>query len=185
MSAFAERAPTPSREFIDGGATDIWLAARGRSPSRTNDGWSTVPGMRTAALIALLVIVGCHPRGETPGFRLGGADAEPPSSFAFVADHEIIQLAARGALLPRVVNIWGTGVDDALYVWADPGTGWSNRVEKRPNDVRVRIGDKAYRVSAVRVTDLSELSRVAQAYEAKYGEDILDTRGRFWICSVS
>ena len=134
--------------------------------------------MKTAALIALLVIVGCRPMGETPGFRLGGADANPPASFAFVADHELIQLAVRGAVLPRVVNIWGTGVDDALYVWADPGTGWSNRVAKRPHDVRVRIGDKVYRVSALQVSDPGELSRVAAAYEAKYGEDILEIYGR-------
>ena len=116
--------------------------------------------------------------GETPGLRLGGSAAGAPDSFAFVRDSEVIQLEAQGRWLPRVVNIWGVGFDDAMYVWSDPGTGWSRRIDERPDDVRVRVGDKVYELRASRVDDVSVKERVAEAYQAKYAEAIQELYGQ-------
>lgn len=128
--------------------------------------------------VCLLLATACVPMGETPGIRLGGSDAGVPASFAFVQDSELIQLEAKGALFPRVVNIWAVGFDDALYVWSDPGTGWSQRVDQRPDEVRVRVGDNVYQVSATRVHDSSVKKRVAQAFQTKYADDINELYGQ-------
>ena len=134
--------------------------------------------VKTTASILLLVALGCAPIGETPGIRLGGSGAPAPDSFAFVRDSEVIQLEAQGRLLPRVVNIWGVGFDEAMYVWSDLGTGWSRRVEERPNDVRVRVGSRVYEVRASKVSDAGERKRVGEAFQMKYAEPILELYGR-------
>jgi hypothetical protein len=133
--------------------------------------------MRLSALLFILTVIGCAPMGETPGVRLGGSAAARPDSFTFVRDTEVIQLEAQGAILPRVVNIWAVGFDEAIYVWSDPGSGWSQRVEKRPNDVRVRVGNDVFRVKATRVTEASETERVAHAYQEKYAEGMIELYG--------
>ena len=116
--------------------------------------------------------------GETPGLRLGGSGATAPASFGFVQESEVIQLEAWGLLLPRVVNIWGIGFDDALYVWGDLESGWVRRVAERPDEVRVRVGDNVYELRATRVNDASEKKRVVAAYQAKYAESLDEIFGR-------
>ena len=128
--------------------------------------------MKSAATFLLFVVLGCGPMGETPGIRLGGSGVGAPDGFALVQHSEIIQLEAQGLLLPRVVNIWGVGFDDAMYVWSDPGTGWSGRVEERPDEVRVRVGDNVYELSASKVSDADVKQRVAEAFQAKYAKQI-------------
>ena len=109
--------------------------------------------------------------------RLGGSTADAPDSFAFAQKAEVIQLEAWGAVFPRVVNVWTVGFDEAMYVWSDPGSGWSQRVDKRPDDVRVRVGDNVYEVRATQVSDADETERVAHAYQAKYGEAMVEIYG--------
>lgn len=133
--------------------------------------------MRIAPLLIALLLAGCQPINQLPGLRLGGSLAATPSSFEFVAEHEEITLRAEGTLLPRVVTIWGVGFPNALYVWGDPESGWTQRVAKRP-DVMVRIGDDAFVLRAEKVRDRSELERVVAAYQAKYGEDLDAIFGR-------
>lgn len=134
--------------------------------------------MKLFVILSIIFAFGCAPRDETPGTRLGGSDAASPSDFAFVQDTEVIQLEARGFLIPRVVNIWVVGFDNAMYVWSDPGSGWSERVYKRPDEVRVRIGDRVYEVSATEVRDASERERVGAAFQTKYADDINELYGR-------
>ena len=134
--------------------------------------------MHRSIILLTLVVLGCAPMGETPGMRLGGSDTATPDSFAFVQEAEVIQLGVPGALFPRVVNIWGVGFEDALYVWSDPGSGWAKRVFARPDRVRVRVGDKVYDVNASEVTDADQKARVVGAYQAKYGEPLLEMYGR-------
>ena len=133
--------------------------------------------MRTLATLILVLLTGCLPINETPGLRLGGTLASPPSSFEFVAEHEEITLAAQGAILARVVTIWGVGFPNALYVWGDPASGWTRRVAKRP-DVTVRIGEDAYELRAQKVTNPEELQTVVSAYSKKYGEALDAIFGR-------
>ena len=110
--------------------------------------------------------------------RLGGNTTAAPANFAFVSETEVIQLEARGMLFPRVVNIWGVSIGDALYVWGDPGSGWVQRVAERPNKVRVRVADKVYELRAATVTDAAEKGRVVAAYQAKYAEALKEIYGR-------
>ena len=116
--------------------------------------------------------------GETPGLRLGGSPASVPENFLFVRDAEVIQLAVPGAILPRVVNIWGVGFANSMYVWGDPESGWVERVHARPDRVRVRVGVDVYALSATEVTDPAERARVAGAYNDKYAEQLREMYGR-------
>jgi hypothetical protein len=134
--------------------------------------------MKIFAILLIVFAFGCAPRDESPGTRLGGSDAASPTDFAFVQDTEVIQLEAQGMLIPRVVNIWAVGFDNAMYVWSDPGSGWSQRVHKRPDEVRVRIGDRVYKVSATEVSDASEMERVGAAFQTKYADEINELYGR-------
>jgi hypothetical protein len=131
-----------------------------------------------AVWIPLLLCVACGPLDEYPGLRLGGTPTAPPGSFLFLQDHEVIQLEAWGRVFPRVVNIWGVGGSDALYVWGDPDSGWVTRVAERPEAVRVRLGDESYEVKASTVTDPSEKARVVAGYQAKYGSSLQEMYGR-------
>ena len=117
---------------------------------------------------AVLVLIGCGPWEQTPGFRLGGVATAAPESFAFMRDHPVIQLESQGALLPRVVNLWGVAFDGAIYVAGTPDRGWVQRVEARPKEVRVRVGDNAYELNATTVNDRELKQRVFTAYQAKY-----------------
>lgn len=135
---------------------------------------------RTARFSLVLCLLGlaCTPMGETPGMRLGGSATSTPENFLFVRDAEVIQLGVPGAIFPRVVNIWGVGFSDSMYVWGDPGSGWVERVHARPDQVRVRVGADVYELSAAEVTDAAEKAKVAAAYHDKYGEDLHEMYGR-------
>jgi hypothetical protein len=123
------------------------------------------------------LLTGCLPMDETPGLRLGGTLSPAPSNFEFVSDHPTILLRAQGSILPRVVTIWGVGFPNALYVWGDPTSGWTQRVAQRP-DVMVRIGEDAFELRAEKVSDPAEVERVVAAYAEKYGEDLEAIFGR-------
>ena len=110
--------------------------------------------------------------------RLGGSTAAAPDGFAFVQETEVIQLEVRGMLFPRVMNVWTVGFDDAMYVWSLLGSRWSQRIDKRPDQVRVRVGENVYEVRATMVQDADEKERVAQAYQAKYAEPLFEYFGR-------
>ena len=84
-------------------------------------------------IFAVLVLIGCGPWEQTPGFRLGGV--------AF---------------------------DGAIYVVGTPDRGWVQRVEARPKEVRVRVGDNAYELNATTVNDRELKQRVFTAFQAKY-----------------
>ena len=134
--------------------------------------------MRLIASLLVLVALGCAPIGNTPGMRLGGSTAAAPDSFEFVQETEVIQLEVRGMLFPRVMNVWTVGFNDAMYVWSLLGSRWSQRIDKRPEEVRVRIGENVYEVRASLVKDLNEKKRVAQAYQAKYADPLFEYYGR-------
>ena len=63
-------------------------------------------------------------------------------------------------------------MDEALYVWGDPESGWGRRVAEPPNDVRVRVGDNVCELRATKVNDASEKKRVVAAYHAKSAESL-------------
>lgn len=130
-------------------------------------------------LMIVSMLVGCGPMDTIPGIRLGGTPSKIPSTgFSFVQNgHEEIQIEAMGILLPRVVTIWGVGVDESLYVWGNSKSSWARRTSQRP-DVRIRIGDSVYELRAKTVTDADERRRVAGLYNEKYGEELRAMFGR-------
>ena len=134
--------------------------------------------MRAIAIVLSLVALGCAPIGTTPGMRLGGSAAAAPNSFVFVQETEVIQLEVRGMLFPRVMNVWTVGFDDAMYVWSLLGSRWSQRIDERPDEVRVRVGKQVYEVRATLVEDAKEKERVAQAYQPKYADSLFEYFGR-------
>ena len=122
--------------------------------------------IQRTVLLFVIALVGCGPIEQTPGLRLGGTESEIPTSFDFVSEHPLIQLEARGAVLPRVVNLWGVGLGDAMYVWTSPDTGWGQRVAKRPDvrDLLVNGEDRhgSCRLAPKGVLSVKPLERTAQ-----------------------
>jgi len=125
--------------------------------------------MRVFALLWIIALLGCGPMGHTPGIRLGGNEVPAPESFAFLQDgHEEIQLAAQGALLPRVVNLWAVGDEEAIYVAGRRGSGWVKRLGERPDEARMRVGDDAYALRSALLTDAAGRQRAFELFVEKY-----------------
>ena len=139
---------------------------------------------RIAFLIAVAIaLAGCSPREfadlaykmeRWPGQRLGGTEQPVPADFDFInqSKHDLIQFKVQGDLLPHVVNLWGVGIGDSVYLWTIPSTGWNQRIEKRPGEVWIRVADDVYALSASRVEDGAERQLVFEAFMAKYGKEI-------------
>jgi hypothetical protein len=136
------------------------LARRGGSLRRTF--W-------LAALAASLV--GCEPRDATPGLRMGGSPADIPADFGFVRDYDEMYIETRFSVLPYVVNLWGVGSGDHMYMWCTPDQYWCSNVIKKP-DVRVRVGDSVYEMRATSVTDGPHFAEAIRLYMEKYGEQL-------------
>ena len=143
---------------------------------------------RFALVIAVVIaLVGCSPKELSdpaykmerwPGQRLGGTEQPVPADFDFVNQsvNDVIQLKVQGDILPHVVNLWGVGMGDSIYVWTDPASGWSQRIEKRP-DAWVRVGDSVYALSSATVEDAGQRQLVFEAFVAKYGEEMRSVFG--------
>ncbi len=139
---------------------------------------------RLALVIAIAIALGgCSPKEladlaykmeRWPGQRLGGTEQPVPADFEFVNQsiHDLIQLKVKGDVLPHVVNLWGVGMGDSIYLWTVPRTGWNQRIEKRPDEVWVRVGDDVYALSTTLVTDAAQRQLVFEAFMAKYGKEI-------------
>jgi hypothetical protein len=66
--------------------------------------------------------------------------------------------------------IWSVVVDDVPYIRSEYGhDGWWYRRALARGRVGFEVGDGIERVTAMPVTDEAELSRVDDAYRAKYG----------------
>ena len=126
----------------------------------------------TNRLASLALISGLLACGEPtlifPGGALDGEVATAPDNWAFVEDVSTIQLQTN-PVDPYSVNIWAVGLDDKLYVHAGANRAtWIENMDSNPN-VRVRVEEKVYALSATRVDDPAEFATFADAYEAKYG----------------
>jgi hypothetical protein len=128
--------------------------------------------MRIAALVAALVftssIPGCSgPTVLLPGGALDGKTTEAPADWSFTDAVSTIQLETQPAD-PYSVNIWVIALGPNLYVHAGANRStWVEHMEADPN-VRLRVGDAIYELTAARVTEQGELDRFADAYERKY-----------------
>ena len=122
-------------------------------------------------LVLLFLLAACQPSDQRPGQWLRGTVADGlPDSWAFTDDHgEIFVEVATPYLVPHSVTIWCAQVDGALYIAArNPASKqWVEWMDAEP-DVRLKIDERIYSVSAHEVTDADRIARVREAYGAKY-----------------
>ncbi len=126
---------------------------------------------KTPALLLSLValIVGCGgPFVLLPGGALDGPTLPAPDSWSFTESVKTVQLETLPAD-PYSVNIWVIAIDENLYVHAGANrSAWVENMEVDPN-VRLRVNDSIYELSAARVDGQDEFDRFSDAYEEKYG----------------
>jgi len=123
---------------------------------------------RLIAVFSLFLFAGCGPFLLLPGGKLGGTAASAPKDWAFTDEVDTVQLETRPAD-PYSVNIWAVGMGPLLYVHAGANrSSWVENMEAN-SDVRIRIEDKIYDLSASRVEGTDEFARFSDAYEEKYG----------------
>jgi hypothetical protein len=120
-------------------------------------------------LLLAAASAGCErPFVLLPGGALEGATAPAPESWSFTDSIKTVQLETRPAE-PYSVNIWVIALGEHLYVHAGASrSAWVEHIEADPN-VRIRIGDAVYALSAARVEAQDEFDRFSDAYERKYG----------------
>jgi hypothetical protein len=130
--------------------------------------------MLTKPLLMLIVIsivsaAGCgRPFVLLPGGALEGKPASVPESWAFTDAVQTVQLETRPAD-PYSVNVWVIAIDPSLYVHAGASRStWVENMEADPN-VRLRVDESIYELSASRVAEQAEFDRFCAAYEKKYG----------------
>lgn len=118
-------------------------------------------------LAAVLFVTACQPILLFPGGALDGSLDSAPSDWAFTDAIDTVQLETRPSD-PYSVNIWVIALDNELYVHAGANRSeWVEHLEVDPN-VRIRIGEKIYKLIATRVEEATEFARFAGAYERKY-----------------
>lgn len=118
--------------------------------------------------LTALALVGCADYLPTASGELSGAVATPPLSWTEVSQQEIIQLETQAAD-PYSVNLWIVGEGERLYIFAgDSYTTWVEHIDANP-EVRLKIDESIYLLSAARVTNAEEFEWFAQAWEKKYG----------------
>lgn len=121
-----------------------------------------------AVLIAVFIAaVLVAPLGPIPGIRLGGTEMKPPADWSSLDLPETVQLETKAGLLPRVVNIWIVRYDNALWVLGNPESGWVRQASTR-GDVRLRIGDRVYRLRAKRITEPAAYRAYIERYRDGY-----------------
>jgi hypothetical protein len=126
---------------------------------------------KSVLLFALVLIstAACgNPFLLLPGHALEGTPAAVPESWSFTDAVETVQLETRPAS-PYSVNIWVIALGKNLYVHAGANhSTWVEHIEADPN-VRLRVNDSIYELSASRVDGQDEFDRFSDAYEKKYG----------------
>jgi hypothetical protein len=120
------------------------------------------------ALVLILALTG--PIGPTPGFFIGGTEAQAPTQWSDTSSVHEIKLKVPG-MPPRVVIIWVVEYDGALYVVGSKDSGWVTMIDAA-SPVEMRMGDSTYALNASRVTE--GWQPVLEAYVAKYEPDYPD-----------
>lgn len=124
---------------------------------------------RLLTLMCTALVAGCgSPFVLLPGGALEGPTVAHPESWAFTDEVKTVQLETAPAD-PYSVNIWLIAEGDALYVHAGANRAtWVENMEADPN-VRIRVDESIYELSATRVEGQEEFDRFSDLYEKKYG----------------
>lgn len=141
---------------------------------------------RLVVLLALALLCACQPSDQRPGQWLRGEAVDTvPASWEFTDEHgEIFVEVATPYLVPHSVTIWCAQVDGQLFIAArNPASKqWVEWMDADP-DIRLKIGQRIYRVTAHHVDDTGRIERISAAYAVKYA---LGPRGpdappmRYW-----
>ena len=122
--------------------------------------------LRATLLFTLLGLQGCFI--PFSGGQLTGEITRVPSDWGALAQEEVVQLETNPEA-PYSVNLWVIGMGNILYVHAGANRAtWVEHIEVNPN-VRLKIKESIYELSAVRVKTAEEFTRFSDAYEGKYG----------------
>ncbi len=118
-------------------------------------------------MVTLLVLYlnRSDPFGTIPGKRLRGEEVtEPIDDWSFAQQYRRVNVEVRPSD-PYSVNAGYFVHERVLYV-SSSKSRWAQFMLQDPN-VRVRVGDKLYRVRATRVEDPEYLEQVRKAYSDK------------------
>ncbi len=115
--------------------------------------------------ILVLYLNRSDPFGTIPGKRLRGEEVtEPIDDWSFAQQHRRVNVEVRPSD-PYSVNAGYFVHERVLYV-SSSKSRWAQFMLQDPN-VRVRFGDKLYRVRATRMEDPADLEQARQAYSDK------------------
>lgn len=135
----------------------------------------------TTSLLMLLAVVftqtACEPADRRPGMWLSGEAAqEIPDDWSFIAEHEEVFVETHPwyGIPFSVTTVIGTR-DGRLYVpsiyseeAAFPGTKYWNSVIAANPEVRLKIGERIFEMTATPVQDLAEFRQGAASLADKY-----------------
>jgi hypothetical protein len=132
----------------------------------------------TVGALVLLAAVGClEPKDQRPGLYVSGeVVSEPVEDWSFTDGVREIAVETRAwYLLPHSVTTHCASLDGQLYVGSlyrgggefPDARAWNRNAVRNPR-VRLRIGEKIYRVQAQPVSDPAEVQAAFAAIAAKY-----------------
>lgn len=136
---------------------------------------------------AVVVVSACSPSDRTPGQWLRGNVVDTvPQDWTFTDEFKEIYVEVKTPyFIPHSVTIWCGQVDGKLFIGArDPETkNWPGWMDKN-RDVRLKISDDIYSVTASDLSDEETLAKVRSAYATKYdlptATDVKPRRVRYW-----
>ena len=145
-----------------------------------------------AAVLALIVMTLSFlylnrrdPYRIIPGKQVTGEEGPGPiQDWSFTLEHRGVVNEVRPAN-PYSVNTSSLLVEDVLYIPSGSGehSRWAQFLVEDPN-MRLKVGNKIYKVRAIRVEEPSRLDRVREAYGKKYPRTPAENIANFWFFQV-
>ena len=136
-----------------------------------------VPMKLAALLTTALLLTACEPRDRRPGMWLSGeVVGAMPADWSFIADHQEVFVETHPwyGIPCSVTTVLGTR-NGKLYVPSIydkeapfPGTKYWNSIIASNPDVRLKIGDQIYKMTATHVQDTLEYAEGVGALADKY-----------------
>ncbi len=128
--------------------------------------------MRCVAVLALaMVVLGCQPKGETPGLWLRGETAvEPVDDWRFTNEIEEIFVETRPWYgIPHSTTIWCVEFGGELYVgsYGDQKKAWEKNLARNPM-AKLAIAGKLHEVTLAPVTKPDRIEALDAVYAQKY-----------------
>jgi len=123
---------------------------------------------RIFTLVSLLVLTTACDYLPTIGGKLVGEATPVPADWKVAASPSVIKLETNPSE-PYSVKLWIVGMGPVAYNHAGANlTTWVEHIEADPR-VKILSEGKLYELKAERVTSQEEFDRMAEVYDAKYG----------------